>query len=111
MGIASRLNMDGVIDNQPLYAIVSMRLLGSRDIDFSTLCDNLRGEGCRVVNRHGAVALCNPDYLDRMAKTWNVPCRTCCGGRVIAEEDEEGNMKYATGGMPIIIDCPDCKEK
>jgi hypothetical protein len=110
MGIASRFNMDGVIDNQPVYAIVSMSLLGDPGIDFVTFCGYLWGEGCRVTNRHGNVALCNPDYLDRITKTWNVPCATCHGGRVIAEEDEEGNMKYATGGMPIIIDCPDCKE-
>jgi hypothetical protein len=64
MGI--RFDMDFVIDNQPLYAMVSMPLLGNRDIDFVTLCGHLQGEGCRVINRHGGVALCNPDYLDRM---------------------------------------------
>jgi hypothetical protein len=64
MGI--RFDMDFVIDNQPLYAMVSMPLLGNRGIDFVTLCDHLQGEGCRVINRHGGVALCNPDYLDRM---------------------------------------------
>ena len=35
-------------------------------------------------------------------------CKTCGGTGHLAEENEDGTLKYATGGMPIICDCKEC---
>jgi hypothetical protein len=37
------------------------------------------------------------------------PCPTCGDTGHIQDKYSDGTYAYATGGMPVIIDCPDCK--
>lgn len=56
---------------------------------------------------------CSPEYSageDVLEAFGFEICEKCCGTGHLSEENEDGSLKYATGGSPIIINCPRCDE-